>query len=107
MPKGRLISRDPLRRVSIWMEIEPDGSFLFTQVQDVRGLQTQITEAANEWRPGVLIGNTQRHEQRVAVIPMVVVNRLMNEGIWGNDERMRRWLNDRDNRAFRTSGGRV
>jgi hypothetical protein len=38
---------------------------------------------------------------------MVVVNRLMNEGIWGDDQRMRRWLNDRDNRAFRTSGGRV
>lgn len=107
MPKGRLISRDPVRRVSTYLEVEPDGSFLFTQVQDVRGLQTHITEKANGWNPSFRRPNTQKHETQVAEIPAVIVNRLIQQGIWHDAKKMRQWLNDPDNRAFRTGGGRM
>jgi hypothetical protein len=107
MPKGRLISRDPVRRVSTWLEVEPDGSYLFTQVQDVRGLQSRITEEANDWNPSFRRPNTQKHETKVAEIPLVIVNRLMQQGIWGDDKKMRQWLNDPDNRSFRSGGGKV
>lgn len=104
----RLIRHDPVRRLSIFLEIDSDGNFVFTEQQTgTRRLQSRITEAANEWRYGDLIGHTQRHEQRVAEIPLVVVHDLMRRGIWRDEKKMRQWLNDRDNRAFRTSGGRV
>jgi hypothetical protein len=40
-------------------------------------------------------------------VPMTVVETAMREG-WFNDKAAwRRWLNDRDNRAFRVWGGQV
>ena len=43
----------------------------------------------------------------VASIPLVVVTDLQRKGIWRDKERLRAWLNERDNRAFRTRPGRV
>jgi hypothetical protein len=104
----RLIRHDPGRGISVYLDIDPvTGEFVFTEVQKVAGLQTRINNQANDWRKGSLIGNTQRHAQQVAEIPMIVVHRLMRDGIWGDDKALRKWLNDRDNRAFRTSGGKV
>jgi hypothetical protein len=31
----------------------------------------------------------------------------MRQGIWGNAERMTRWMNDPDNAMWRTNGGHV
>jgi hypothetical protein len=103
---GRLITRDPVRGVSVYLDIQPDGSFLFTEVQNVRGLQTRINEQAavgtGRRRP-----HTQRTTRQVAELPAIIVNRLIREGIWGDDKKMRQWLNDPDNRDFRTGGGRL
>lgn len=107
MPK-RLIRHDPARGVSVWLDIDAiTGDFVFTEIQRVSGLQTRINSQANDWRFGDLIGHTQNHVQQVAELPAIVVHRLMREGIWRDDKAMRKWLNDRDNRAFRTSGGRL
>lgn len=100
MALGRLISRDPVRGVSVYLDIASDGSFLFTEVQNVKGWRTP--EGPGRRRP-----NTQRHARQVAELPTIVVNRLIREGIWGDDKAMRRWLNDPDNRDFRTGGGRL
>lgn len=106
MALGRLISRDPVRGISVYLDIQPDGSFLFTEVQNVRGMQRRINEAA-AGNTGRRRPNTQRHAWQVAELPTIVVNRLIREGIWGDDKAMRRWLNDPDNRDFRTGGGRL
>jgi hypothetical protein len=107
MPK-RLIRTDPVRGVSVYLDIDAtSGDFVFTEVQRVAGLQTRINSQANDWRMGSLIGDTQRHVQQVAELPAIVVHRLMREGIWRDEKAMRKWLNDRDNRAFRTTGGRI
>jgi len=43
---------------------------------------------------------------RVACIPNVVVQRLMQTGIWFDQQAMKRWLDDPENRFFRTDDGR-
>jgi hypothetical protein len=66
-------------------------------VQDIEDI-TDINKAlANEAVPH---GQELR---RVASIPLILVYELKRKGIWGNQERMRKWLNDRDNRVFRTT----
>jgi hypothetical protein len=44
---------------------------------------------------------------RVASIPMVLFHRLKQQGIIDDPAAMKRWLNDPDNRLFRTRPGRV
>ena len=44
---------------------------------------------------------------RVARIPLIVVEKMMREKVWGNQERMREWLNHPDNAAWRTTKGKV
>lgn len=44
---------------------------------------------------------------KVATIPAEIVQKLMTEGIWGDQKAMKRWLNDPDNRCFRTRPGWV
>jgi len=44
---------------------------------------------------------------RVASIPMVIYMDLKRQGIADDPVRLRKWLNDRDNMAFRTRGGKV
>ena len=41
--------------------------------------------------------------QRVASIPNIIVDELMKEGRWGDREEMKKWLNDPNNKAFRTT----
>lgn len=48
-----------------------------------------------------------RDMKKVASIPNVVVADLMQQGIWNNPERFKKWLNDSDNEMFRTSIGVV
>lgn len=43
----------------------------------------------------------------VAEIPMVVVERMMQDGSWGDPAAMKRWLNDPQNDCFRIWRGRV
>jgi hypothetical protein len=44
---------------------------------------------------------------KVASIPMIVVEKMMREKVWGNQERMREWLNHPDNAPWRTTKGKV
>jgi hypothetical protein len=56
-----------------------------------------------------MIGNTQRHQQKIAEIPSVIYYDLLKKFGQPRDnmKAWKRWLNDPDNRAFRTTGGRV
>ena len=44
---------------------------------------------------------------KVATIPNIVIDQLMRDGTWFDKKAMKKWLNDSDNRAFRTGGGRI
>jgi hypothetical protein len=43
----------------------------------------------------------------VAVIPDVIVEKMMREGSWNDPAALKRWLNDPQNKCFRVSPGRV
>jgi len=88
------------------LDIQSDGSFLFTEVQNVRGLQNRINETAAD-NVGRRRPHSQKHMRQVAELPAIIVNRLIREGIWGDQKKMRQWLNDPDHRDFRTGGGRL
>ena len=45
--------------------------------------------------------------KRVATIPLAIYNRLKKEGITNDQAALRRWLNDPENRVFRTRPGKV
>ena len=48
-----------------------------------------------------------KFSHRVARIPLIVVEKMMREKVWGNQERMREWLNHPDNAPWRTTKGKV
>jgi hypothetical protein len=43
--------------------------------------------------------------RKVASIPNIIVDQLMREKKWDDKKYMKKWLNDPENRAFRTGGG--
>ena len=60
-------------------------------------------------RPGDMIGNTQKHYQKIGEIPAVLYHDLLQK--FGspsqNPKAWFRWLQDADNKAFRTTNGRL
>lgn len=43
--------------------------------------------------------------RKLATIPNIIVDDLMRKGIWQDRKRMRKWLNDSNNKAWRVEGG--
>ena len=90
----------PLRKSNILMTSQADG------------INITLKAKMNEYRKGRLIGNTQNHWQQVAEIPSMVYMDLMKKfgDPHNNPEAQKKWkawLNDIDNRYFRTGGGNV
>jgi hypothetical protein len=44
---------------------------------------------------------------KVGSIPMSIYHELQKQGILQDEKRLKKWLNDPDNRVFRTRPGRV
>lgn len=101
MPPKRLLSRDPAHGVTQYYHAEADGSFLIETQTDVTDLVEANKVAANadhgrwgEWA-------------QVARYPLTIWLKLKEEGILADPKAYRKWLNDPDNRAFRTRPGKV
>jgi hypothetical protein len=77
------------------------GLPLITYTQDVKPIIEANKRAANNFA-----GTNNDGFTRVASIPNVVVQRLMQTGIWYDEKAMNAWLDDPDNRFFRTDDGR-
>lgn len=105
----RLVSRDPITGRETWCHFQNDegAEFVFETTQPVDALLDANKEEANSWRRTSLIGHTQRHRQKIAEIPAPLYAKL--RATYGppslNSRDWARWLNDPDNRAFRTWGG--
>ncbi len=79
-----------------------DGSFVIASRQDVTG----IIELAKEERK-VARGFKGDGFHKVASIPNAIWWELMRNGIAMDDKRLKKWLRDPDNRAFRTHAGKI
>lgn len=80
-----------------------DDRIIIGEHQDV----TEIIEANKRQ-----LNETDKHQpygewSKVASIPMTLYYQLKREGVLDDPPRFKKWLNDPDNRFFRTRGGRV
>jgi hypothetical protein len=98
----RIFSRDAATGVTTyWIYDEGTDTAVLRKQQDVTGLveanRRAFTGAPHRWGDG----------QRVASIPMTVYWELKRRGVLDDQTALRRWLNDPDNRFFRTRPGAV
>jgi hypothetical protein len=105
----RLLNFDKSTGKETWLHDNIDGGFTVEQKQHVKQVIESAKLKANEYERGSLIGNTQRHWQQVAEIPSSIYLELRQR--FGdprdNPKDWKKWLNDYNNRYFRTSGGSV
>jgi len=80
-----------------------DDKIVIATLQDV----TEIIEANK--RSANAVDKHQRYGEwsKVASIPMSIYYDLKQQGIVDDPARFKRWLNDGDNKYFRTRGGTV
>lgn len=81
-----------------------DDTFTLEKVQDSAGIlemNLQLRNASPETWEG------EGHGVRVAQLPLHVWQDLKQRGIIDDEPRFRKWLNDPDNRYWRTKLGRV
>ena len=86
-----------------------DGSLTVASQQDDKAVkkvsefnqQDKFRAGRNKYK-----GDSQ-FSHRVARIPLIVVEKMMREGVWGNQERMKEWLNHPDNAPWRTTKGKI
>lgn len=106
----RLLEHDEFTGITEWFtyDDETDG-FTIESVQDVEPL-VELNKA--------LWNNTEKHTKygdltRIASTPPIIVMELAKQGILSpagkilDHKRYRAWLNDSDNRVFRTRAGKV
>jgi len=88
---------------------EHDGSIINVSTQDDSELKHIVD--GNEKLKFATRNNTYKGDSqfshRVARIPLIVVEQMMRDGVWNNQERMREWLNNPENAPFRTTKGKV
>ena len=89
------------------MENCVEGGFLIETKTNVDPVINVATKERNEYRPNSLIGNTQKHHQKIGEIPMDIFQQLVNK--FGepaqNPNEWKKWL--RENPSFRTTSGNL
>ena len=107
MTRKRLISFDNETKISNNFTFEEDTSskrehnFVLSREQDVTDIIKDNREQFNESDKRDPYG----HWNKVASIPMVLYYELKNKGILDDPKAIKKWLNDPDNKAFRTREG--
>lgn len=101
----RPLTRSP-KGIKTEVEFQEDGSLtglpVFTETQAVGKIADFNNAMDNHVRQSATKGHVH-----VAEIPIAVVNQLMRDGIWQDKDRLTKWLNDPDNRAWRTDRRRL
>lgn len=86
-----------------------DGSITLVSGQDDRALKkiAELNGKDRFHRKDTQYRGDSVLSHRVASIPMIVVEKMMRDGTWGNQERMKAWMNDPVNTPWRTTKGKV
>jgi hypothetical protein len=105
---SRMLYWDRTRNLQVWLDQDEDGLIMFRHVhtawRDVIELNQEYVKANPK---DIHAGNTQKHAVKIGEIPLQVWMRLKDEGIANDPRALRKWLNDYDNRFFKTYQGRV
>src|SRR5215831_4182058 len=107
---SRLLSDDPHRQVRVFMEFDeeaPDIPIFRSEAYGWRGIIELNKEYTKENVRNIHAGNTQKHMVKIGEIPNLVWRWLEDQGIAQDKRALRRWLNDPDNKYFKTYQGRV
>lgn len=100
---SRVLSRDPASRTTeVFHYNAATDESVIEVIQDVEDLITRNRRLLNDsagtrWGDGKI----------VASIPLNVYEQLRKQGITRDRKAMKKWLENPDNRAFRTRGGKV
>lgn len=101
----RLFDTDPVTKTSrVFHWNESDESFHIETLQNVSDT-VELTQAEFNAMDERAPWKGDIHQ--VGRIPLNKVAELERLGIWRDDEALRRWLNDPENRAFRTRPGKL
>lgn len=105
----RLFDHDPLTGITEWFHMEDgDDSFTIQTTQDAAPLIEANREHFNQFDSArTPFGDKIGASSKVASIPLNVYMDLKTKGILRDPAAFKRWLNDPDNRAFRTRPGTV
>lgn len=98
----RWFSSDPLLKTTTFFHGEEDGSAIMETKQDVGDILevNQYRRLNTEYKP-------KSEWRQVASIPMSLYMKLKDDGIVDDEPRFRKWMDDRDNRFFRTNDERL
>jgi hypothetical protein len=104
----RNLSFDPMSGISTDFSYEAgetlaDDHFVISSSQDV----TKIIEANKRSEVEVDSRHKWGEFSKVASIPLSIYYDLKKQGIIDDKKRFKRWLNDSDNKFFRTRGGTI
>ena len=88
---------DPVTGRYTEVETDPEAGLIFVHSQDTHPIVESAKAIASGFDPLI-----RRDTVHVARIPLVIWRRLQQLGITKDEAALNRWLNDRDNRVFRT-----
>ncbi len=106
MPRRRLFDVDSVTGLTRYYHDSDDGNtFSIETVADVEPIiednKTLFNGESSKGR------NWKGDMHRVASIPMLTYMDLQSKGILDDEKALSKWLNDPENRFYRTKGGRV
>lgn len=101
-PQERIVDSDPVTGMTTKFYVDADGKFHVWDEQEVDPIVTLANEEYKE------TGRSRFGDfAKVASIPLAIWSKLEKAGITRDDKTLKKWLNDPDNRAFRTRPGRI
>jgi hypothetical protein len=83
-----------------------DGKLIIESSQDTAPILESNRFERNEF--DVKHNSDMKYDRgftKVATIPNIIIDKLMRDGTWFDKKAMKKWLNDSNNKAFRTGGG--
>lgn len=109
MANKKVLNYDPIQKKTTYFHGGNDGQHHVSVEQKTDNILKLAKDKSIDYKPNSLIGNTQKHQQHVAELPSNLYFDLVEKlgDPKHNKKAWARWLNDPDNKLFRTGGGNI
>ena len=95
----RIFSHDSQNGITKYWHVKENGEYVIETVQDVTAIADANKRQYND------TPSKYRDVNKVASIPLPIYYELKRKGIADDPKALAKWLNDADNRVFRTRAG--